>query len=78
MLENLRVIQQCPLISAIKNVKKAQSIWKRVEKLLKIKFNSKLVYGDGDKYIKTKIKIYGGSLNTKFLGQKNASRKSTV
>ena len=33
-------------------------IWEKIEKLLKIDFESKPVYGDDDKYIKTKIKIY--------------------
>ena len=32
-------------------------IWKKIEKLFKIEFDSKPVYGDGEKYIKTKIKI---------------------
>ena len=32
--------------------------WEKVEKLMKIDFECKLVYGDNDKYIKTKIKIY--------------------
>ena len=41
-------------------------IWKKVENLLKIKFHSGLVYGDNDKYIKTKIKTYGGNVNTNF------------
>ena len=31
-------------------------IWKRVEKLFKIEFDSEPVYGDKDKYIKTKQK----------------------
>ena len=53
-------------ISNKKMLKRYNQIWKRVEELLRIKFNSKLVYGDGDKYIKTKIKIYGGSVNTNF------------
>ena len=35
-------------------------IWKIVGNLLNIKFYSKPVYGDNDKYIKTKIKIYEG------------------
>ena len=35
-------------------LKKNNQIWKRVEKLLKIEFDSKPVYGDDDKYIKTK------------------------
>ena len=50
-------------------LKKYNQIWKRVEKLLKIKFDSELVYGDNDKYINTKIKIYGGSVNANFQGK---------
>ena len=38
-------------------------IWKRAEKLLKIEFYTKPVYGDNDKYIKTKTKIHAGSMN---------------
>ena len=37
-------------------------IWEKVEKLLNIDFESKHVYGDDDKYIKTKIKIYAARL----------------
>ena len=40
--------------------KKYNQIWKKFEQLLKIEFDSKPVYGDDDKYIKTKIKIYTG------------------
>ena len=47
-------------------LKKYNQIWKRVEKLLKIEFDSELVYGDNDKYIKTKIKAYAGSIITNF------------
>ena len=32
--------------------KKYNETWKRVEKLLKIEFDSESVYGDDDKYIK--------------------------
>ena len=38
--------------------------------LLDIKFDSQPVYGDGDKYIKTKIKMYGDKVNTNFQGKK--------
>ena len=38
-------------------LKKYNQIWKRVEKLLKTEFDSEPVYGDNDKYIKTKQKI---------------------
>ena len=33
-------------------------------------FNSELVYGGSDKYIKRKIKSYGDKVNTKFQGRK--------
>ena len=39
-------------------LKNSNKIWEKVEKLIKINFESKPVYGDDDKYIKTKIKIY--------------------
>ena len=32
-------------------------IWEKIEKLMKIQFESMPVYGDDDKYMKTKIKI---------------------
>ena len=32
---------------------------------MNIKFDSEPVYGDGDKYIKTKIKMYEDRVNTK-------------
>ena len=50
-------------------LKNYNKIWEKVEKLLRIDFESKPVYGDDDKYIKTKIKIYS---------EKNANRKSTM
>ena len=40
-------------IQLLKNYNK---IWKKVEKSMKIDFNTKTTYGDDDKYIKTKIK----------------------
>ena len=58
-------------------LKNYNKIWEKVEKLLKIDFESKPVYDDNDKYIKTKIKIYGGGVKTNFQGKKNAKRKST-
>ena len=50
--------------------KKYNQIWKRVEKWLKIEFDNKPVYSDNDKDIKTKINIYGGSMNTNFQTKK--------
>ena len=45
-------------------------ILKKVEKLLRIDFESKPVYGDGGKYIKTKIKIYAGCMITNLYNKK--------
>ena len=39
-------------------LKNYNKIWEKVEKLAKIEFESKPVYGDEDKYIKTKIKTW--------------------
>ena len=57
-------------------LKKNNQLWKRVQKLLKIEFDSKPVYGDGDKHIKTKIKIYGASVNTNFQDKKMPKEKA--
>ena len=45
-------------------------ILKKVEKLLRIDFESKPVCGDGSKYIKTKIKIYAGCMITNLYNKK--------
>ena len=55
-----------PKISDKEFLKKYNQIWKRVQKLLKTEFDSEPVYGDNDKYIKTKIKTYAGSMITNF------------
>ena len=51
-------------------LKNYNKIWEKVEKLMRIDFESKPVYGDDDKYIKTKIKIYAGSMITNFHNKK--------
>ena len=43
---------------------------------MKIEFDSKPVYGDDDKYIKTKIKIYGGIVNINFQSRKMSREKA--
>ena len=42
-----------------KLLKKYSKIWEKVNNLMNIKFDSELVYGDNDKYIKTKIRYIG-------------------
>ena len=56
-------------------LKNYNKIWEKVEKLLRIDFESKPVYGDDDKYIKTKIKIYAGSMITNFHNKKCQKKK---
>ena len=57
-------------------LKKYNHIWKIVEKLSKIEFDSESVYGDNDKYIRTKIKIYPGSMITNFQSKNMPKEKA--
>ena len=57
-------------------LKNYNKIWEKVEKLLRIDFESKPVYGDDDKYIKAKIKIYRGCMFTNFQGKKMSKEKA--
>ena len=57
-------------------LKNYNKIWEKVEKLLRIDFESKPVYGDDDKYIKTKIKIYAGGVITNFHDKKMLKEKA--
>ena len=41
-------------------------------------YDSKPVYGNNDKYIKTEIKIYASSMITNLQRKKKAQRKSTM
>ena len=57
-------------------LKKYVKIWETIEGLMKINFESKPVYGDHDKYIKTKIKTYAGSVITSFHNKKMPKEKA--
>ena len=77
MLKNLNLIQQCLLkISDKELLKKYKQIWKRTEKLLRITFDSKHVYGDDEKHIKTKIKTNGDSVITSFHSKRTPKQKA--
>ena len=47
-------------------LKKYKKIWEKISSLLNKKFDSDSVYGDNDKYIKTKVKQYGEKITTNF------------
>ena len=49
---------------------KTVKIWERVSNLSSTKFDSEPVYGDNDKYTKTKIKLYEDRINTNFQAKK--------
>ena len=57
-------------------LKNYTKIWETIEKLMNIDFESKPVYGDHDKYIKTKIKMYAGSIITNFHDKKMPKEKA--
>ena len=48
---------------------KYTEIWRRVNNLMNIEFDNEPVYGDVDKYLKTKIKMYEDRVNTNFQGK---------
>ena len=57
-------------------LKKYTKIWEEIEGLMKTNFESKPVYGDHGKYIKTKIKMYAGSIITNFHNKKMPKEKA--
>ena len=57
-------------------LKKYTKIWETIEGLMKITFESKPVYGEDVKYIKTKIKTYAGSIITNFHNKKMPKEKA--
>ena len=62
-----------------KLLKKYNKIWEKNSNLINTEFDSEPVYGDNDKYIKAKIKMYEDRVNTNFPDKKvpkeNASYK---
>ena len=56
-------------------LKNYNKILKKTEDLMIINFESRPVYGDDDKYIKTKIKIYASSAITNFHKNKKPKEK---
>ena len=60
-----------------KLLKKYNKIWEKISNLMNIEFDSEPVYGDNDKYIKTKAKMYEGRVNTNFQGKKVPKENSS-
>ena len=49
-----------------KLLKKYNKIWEKISNLMNIEFDSEPVYGDNNKYIRTKIKMNDDRMNTNF------------
>ena len=67
-------IKMSLMIKDIQLLKNYNKIWKKIEKLMKIDFNTKTTYGDDDKYIKTKIKTYEDNITTNFYNKKGSKK----
>ena len=59
-----------------KLLKKYSKLWEAIEGLMKTNFESKPVYGEDVKYIKTKIKTYAGNIITNFHNKKMPKEKA--
>ena len=70
MLKILIVIRLSFKVNDNKLLKKYNKIWEGVSNLMNREFDSEPVYGDNDKYIKAKIKMYEDRVNTNFQGKK--------
>ena len=57
-------------------LKNYNRVWEKIEKIMKIDFESMPVYGDDDKYIKTKIKTYEKNIITNFHNKKMPKEKA--
>ena len=75
-----RKFDENPTLSFIvkdkKLLKSYAKILETIEGLMDINFESKPIYGGDDKYIKTKIKTYAGSIITNFHNQKMPKEKA--
>ena len=64
------------IVKCKKLLKKYSKTWEAIEGLMKITFESKAVYGEDVKYIKTKIKTYAGNIITNFHNKKIPKEKA--
>ena len=72
--KNKNTITMALMVKDKQLLKNYNKIWGKIENLMSIDFDRKSVYGNDDKYIKTKIKTYEDSIITNFYN-KNESKK---
>ena len=61
-----------------KLLKNYNKIWEKNSNLMNIEFDSDLVYGDNDKYIKPKMKMHEDRVNTNFQAKKCVKKMSHI
>ena len=66
----IKLLQMTGYAKCFDRNEKYSKIWERVSNLMNIEFCSELIYGDNDKYIKTKIKSYEDKVNPNFQNNK--------
>ena len=76
MLENLMKMRLSFIVRDKQFLKNYTKIWEKIEGLMRMNFESNPGYGDDDKYIKTKIKIYADSIITNFHNKKMPKEKA--
>ena len=76
MTEYAKKFNDNAIMSFIVKDKQLLKSYTKIDKLMKINFESNPVYGDDVKYIKTKIKIYTGSIITNFHNKKMPKEKA--
>ena len=61
-----------------KLLKKHNKIWEKISNLMNIEFDSEPVYGDNDKYMKAKIKLYEDRVKTNFQVKKCLTKMPNI
>ena len=64
------------IVKEKKLLKKYSKIWETIEELMKITFESRPIYGEDVKYIKTKIKTYAGNIIANVRNRKMPKEKA--
>ena len=72
---NKKTITMSLRVNDKQRFKNYNKIWNKIEKLMRIDFESKATYGYDDKYIKTKIKTYADIIITNFHNKKMPKEK---
>ena len=70
------IITMSLMVKDKKLLKNHDKVWEKIESLMGIDFESKPVYGDDDKNIKTKIKTHADSIITNFHNKKMPIEKA--